>query len=94
MFAYLFFAFDSIYSDTGEGEQAPEEDPQPQEMTLDEWKALQTQSKPKTEFNIRQAGEGEDGSRWTKGREYHKKHEEESDEEEDSEDDEETVCNE
>ena len=63
-------------------------------MTLDEWKALQTQSKPKAEFNIRQAGEGEDGSRWTKGREYHKKHEEESDEEEESDDEEETVSRE
>lgn len=58
-------------------------------MTLDEWKALQTQHKPKAEFNIRQPGEGEDGSKWSKGREYHKKHEDEEEEEEESEEEEE-----
>ncbi|GFO39089.1 plasminogen activator inhibitor 1 RNA-binding protein [Plakobranchus ocellatus] len=77
------------HNETLENEQAPEEDPQPQEMTLDEWKALQTQSKLKAEFNIRQAGEGEDGSRWTKGREYHKKHEDESEEDDDDSEEEE-----
>lgn len=60
-------------------------------MTLDEWKALQTQNKPKAEFNIRQPGEGEDGSRWSKGREYHKKHEEEDEEEEESEEEDEVM---
>ncbi|KAH9523375.1 Plasminogen activator inhibitor 1 RNA-binding protein [Bulinus truncatus] len=75
-------------NESAEGEQAPEEDPQPQEMTLDEWKALQTQNKPKADFNIRQAGEGEDTTKWTKGREYHKKHEEEDDEEEEESDEE------
>lgn len=87
MWLYIFFYF-IISSEVPEQQQPPEE-PQPQEMTLDEWKALQTQHKPKAEFNIRQPGEGEDGSKWSKGREYHKKHEDEEEEEEESEEEEE-----
>lgn len=77
-------------SENTEVEQPPEET-QPHEMTLDEWKALQIQNKPKAEFNIRQAGEGEDGSKWSKGREYHKKHDEEEEEEEESDEEEDEV---
>lgn len=78
-------------SDSAENvqQQQPEEEAQPHEMTLDEWKALRNQNKPKATFNIRQAGEGEDGAKWSSGREYHKKHEEDEDEEEDDEDEEE-----
>ena len=81
-----------LSSETQEVDQGPKEEPEPQEMTLDEWKALQAQKKTvKNEFNIRQAGEGVDGKQWQKGIEYHKKHDEEDDEEEDSEEEDDEV---
>jgi len=59
-------------------------EPEPQELTLDEWKAMKAaENKPKPEFNIRRAGEGVDNSQWKGGREYIKKHDEEEEEEED-----------
>ncbi|BFY99716.1 hypothetical protein BsWGS_02756 [Bradybaena similaris] len=70
-------------------QQQPEEEAQPHEMTLDEWKELRNQNKPKATFNIRQAGEGEDGAKWSSGREYHKKHEGDEDEDEEDEDEDE-----
>ncbi|XP_078574532.1 intracellular hyaluronan-binding protein 4-like isoform X2 [Branchiostoma floridae x Branchiostoma japonicum] len=49
-----------------EGEQAPGEQ-EPKEMTLDEWKALQAKdTKPKSGFKLRKAGEGEDLTQWKK----------------------------
>ena len=42
-----------------------EEEEEKQEMTLDEWKALQEQFKPKkADFKIRRAGEGVDDKQW------------------------------
>jgi len=69
---------------------APKEDEEPKEMTLDEWKALQTQKRMKSTFNIRKAGEGVDNAQFKKGVAYTKKKETgEDDDEEDSEDEEE-----
>jgi len=48
-------------------------------MTLDEWKALQSQSKPTAGFNVRRAGEGVDNAQWG-GMVALKKKDEESDE--------------
>jgi len=47
-------------------EPAPEveTEKEPEEMTLDEWKALQSQTKPAAEFNLRRAGEGVDNAQW------------------------------
>merc|ERR1719193_1135718 len=45
-------------------EPEEEKEPEPVEMTLDEWKALQEQEKPKTAFQIRRAGEGVDDKQW------------------------------
>ena len=53
--------------ETGEGEEeeTKEEEEEKQEMTLDEWKALQEQFKPKkADFKIRRAGEGVDDAQW------------------------------
>ncbi|RLV63826.1 hypothetical protein DV515_00017874 [Chloebia gouldiae] len=50
----------------------------PKEMTLDEWKAIQSKDRAKVEFNIRKPNEGADGQ-WKKGFVLHKsKSEEES----------------
>ena len=57
-------------------------------MTLDEWKALQEQEKPKPAFQIRKAGEGVDNKQWGAMVALKKKtdsSDEEDDEEEDSE---------
>ncbi|KAI8509754.1 hypothetical protein Bbelb_121820 [Branchiostoma belcheri] len=49
-----------------EGQEAPGEQ-EPKEMTLDEWKALQAKdTKPKSGFKLRKAGEGEDLTQWKK----------------------------
>ena len=46
-------------------EEVVEEEEEKQEMTLDEWKALQEQFKPKkADFKIRRAGEGVDDAQW------------------------------
>ncbi|XP_046405800.1 plasminogen activator inhibitor 1 RNA-binding protein-like [Ischnura elegans] len=57
----------------------PEEGPQ--ELTLDEWKALRG-NRQKPTFNIRKAGEGEDMTQWKKMYALKKKEGEEEDEEE------------
>ena len=59
-------------------------------MTLDEWKALQEQEKPKATFQIRKAGEGVDNKQWGQMVALKKKtdsSDEESDEEDDEEED-------
>lgn len=71
-------------------EEAPAEEEGPKEMTLDEWRAMQTQSRAQTTFNIRKPGEGVNNDQWKKTYILKKKaeaknqdsEEEESDEEE------------
>lgn len=48
----------------------------PKEMTLDEWKAIQSKDRAKVEFNIRKPNEGADGQ-WKKGFVLHKSKSEE-----------------
>merc|ERR1712127_1131501 len=71
-------------AETKEGEEAapvaPEEQ-EPQELTLDEWRALRGERK-KPEFNIRKPGEGEDNSQWKKTFVLDKKKVDDEDEEE------------
>lgn len=72
-------------------EAVEEKEPEAEEMTLDEWKALQEQEKPKPEFKIRRAGEGVDNKQWgdmvaLKSRKESSDEEEESDDEDESED--------
>jgi len=67
-----------------EGEAPVEEDAGPSEMTLDEWKAMQSQKKTQ-QFNIRRPGEGCDNSQWKKTYLLKKKEEEESEEDDDDE---------
>lgn len=78
-------------TEAGEGGEAPvpKEDEEPKEMTLDEWKALQNQTRPKSQFNIRRAGEGCDDKQWKKGVAYKKKNDDEEDESEEEEEEEE-----
>jgi len=75
---------------TAEGEGVPEEikEPEPVEMTLDEWKALQEQEKQRPAFQIRKAGEGCDDKQWGEMVALKKKNDS-SDEEEDSDEEEE-----
>lgn len=47
-------------------EEEVEKEPEVQEMTLDEYKALQASSRPKQDFNLRRPGEGEDSGQWKK----------------------------
>jgi len=47
------------------GEDATPAEEEPQELTLDEWKALQ-KSRAKPQYNLRKAGEGEDLTQWKK----------------------------
>lgn len=75
-----------VYREGGEGEGVAEEDKGPREMTLDEWKAMQKESKMKAAFKLRKAGEGVDLSQWKKGVAYTKKKEEEDEDDEDEED--------
>merc|ERR1712071_656230 len=66
-----------------EGEEAaPAVEEEPQELTLDEWRALRGERK-KPEFNIRKPGEGEDNSQWKKTFVLDKKKDEDEDEEKD-----------
>jgi len=76
---------------TAEGEDQPEEpkEPEPVEMTLDEWKALQEQEKPKPAFQIRKAGEGCDNKQWGEMVALKKKNDSSDEEEEDSDEEEE-----
>jgi len=71
-----------------EGEEGAETETgpvEPQEMTLDEYKAQQDTARTKTQFNIRQAGEGCDDAQWKKMVVLSKKKiSDDSDEEEDS----------
>ena len=53
----------------------------PQELTLDEWRAIRGERK-KPEFNIRKPGEGEDNSQWKKTFVLDKKKDDDEDEEE------------
>lgn len=69
--------------DKSGGEEKPAEE-EAKELTLDEWKALR-QTRPKPEYNLRKAGEGEDPSRWKKMYALERKKEEEIEEEEDEE---------
>lgn len=67
-----------------------EEDNQPKQMTLDEWKKQEQKNRMKSEFKLRRAGEGVDTSQWKTGREYRKSEgdEESAEEEEESEEEE------
>jgi len=66
------------------GEEAVPAEEEPQELTLDEWKALQ-KSRSKPQYNLRKAGEGEDPSQWKKMYALDKKKEELENEEEEEE---------
>ena len=58
--------FDSEEPKEGEEEEEPA-DEGPREMTLDEYRAMQSTLNPKnTGFNIRKAGEGVDDKQWKK----------------------------
>ena len=70
-------------------EALPKEDEEPKEMTLDEYKAMQRQTRVKPEFKIRKAGEGENSAQWKKTYILKKKIEESDDEEDESDDEEE-----
>ncbi|XP_041475441.1 plasminogen activator inhibitor 1 RNA-binding protein-like isoform X1 [Lytechinus variegatus] len=48
----------------GAPEDGEEKEPEKDEMTLDEYKAMVSKERVKTEFNLRRAGEGEDNSQW------------------------------
>lgn len=63
-----------IYHRENEVEEVKEEGPK--EMTLDEWKAIQSKDRAKVEFNIRKPNEGADGQ-WKKGFVLHKSKSEE-----------------
>lgn len=64
-------------------EETTPAEPEPEELTLDEWKALR-KSRSKPQYNLRKAGEGEDPSQWKKMYALDKKKEElEGEEEED-----------
>ena len=54
------FVFDSAEAE----EEATAEEEMAREMTLDEWKAMQTQARAPPVFNIRKPGEGVDGGQW------------------------------
>jgi len=73
----------------GDAAGAEEQDAEPKELTLDEWRQQQgARSQPK--FNVRRAGEGENLAQW-KGTFELKKKVEDSDEEESDEEEEEQV---
>ncbi len=78
-----------FFSESGEVDPTQEQEDQPKQMTLDEWKALQKTERSKPLYKLRKAGEGEEGSQWNKGTALTKKKEvdgEEGEEEEDEED--------
>ena len=85
---HLNFGYFSESTEAGETEPAEPEGPK--EMTLDEWKALQTKTtdtKTKSSFNIRKAGEGVDDNQWKKTYVLSKKKQLHSEEEEEEESD-------
>nr|CAB3265981.1 plasminogen activator inhibitor 1 RNA-binding protein [Phallusia mammillata] len=55
---------DSEKEDEGDKNEGAAEEAAEQELTLDEWKALQNSNAKKLEFNIRKPGEGEDNAKW------------------------------
>ncbi|KAJ7424872.1 SERPINE1 mRNA binding protein 1 [Willisornis vidua] len=63
-------------SDRSENEVEEVKEEGPKEMTLDEWKAIQSKDRAKVEFNIRKPNEGADGQ-WKKGFVLHKSKSEE-----------------
>ncbi|XP_071442642.1 SERPINE1 mRNA-binding protein 1-like isoform X2 [Hetaerina americana] len=65
----------------GDAENPSPAEEGPQELTLDEWKALRG-NRQKPTFNIRKAGEGEDMTQWKKMYALKKKEGEEEDDEE------------
>ncbi|NXR70976.1 PAIRB protein, partial [Pycnonotus jocosus] len=80
----------AVTEETPEGEEHPPADSEnkeneveevkeegPKEMTLDEWKAIQSKDRAKVEFNIRKPNEGADGQ-WKKGFVLHKSKSEEA----------------
>merc|ERR1712168_550566 len=73
--------------DKKEGEdEVTKEEEEPKQLTLDEWKALQTK-KDQPKFNLRKAGEGSDlDPKWKKAAAYKKEkdHEDDDDEEEEN----------
>jgi len=66
---------------------AGDEPVEEKQMSLDEWKNLQVQSKMKATFNVRQANEGCSDPTWKKMFQLKKKGEDEEEEEEDEEED-------
>jgi len=61
----VFGAEDTENQDPNESGEKEEKEEEPQEMTLDEYRAMMRQaSKPKEEFKIRKAGEGCDSKQW------------------------------
>lgn len=70
------------------GDEVPEEDT-PNFMTLEEYKALKSAVNKRNDFNVRQAGEGEDQTKWGKTYLLPKKADEEDEEEEEEEESEE-----
>ncbi len=87
-------SFACVVSESTEAteEAEPTEPEGPKEMTLDEWKALQKgkdqESKSKSSFNIRKAGEGVDDGQWKKTYVLSKKKDANSDEDDEEESDE------
>ena len=71
---------------TGEGEENVPQEADAPEMTLDEWKAHQSKSKMRSDFNIRKPNEGVDPRHWKYNVVLKKKQESESEEEDEEED--------
>ena len=81
----------SYFSESTESVEPAEEDSQPKQMTLDEWKKMEDAKRLKSQFKLRRAGEGVDSSQWKTGREYRKSEGDEESVEEEEESDEEEV---
>ncbi|XP_063224935.1 SERPINE1 mRNA-binding protein 1-like [Bacillus rossius redtenbacheri] len=74
---------DAVPPPDGDQEPAqPQEEEEPKELTLDEYKAMRG-NRQKPTFNLRKAGEGEDLSQWKKMYELNKKKAEEEADDED-----------
>lgn len=74
-----------VEGETDGAEAGPVEE-EPKEMTLDEYKAMQHESRAQQQFKLRKAGEGVDNAQWKKTYLLKKTKEEEEDEEEDEDD--------
>jgi plasminogen activator inhibitor 1 RNA-binding protein len=57
---------DGAASGNESGGEAGTKEEEPREMTLDEYKAMQQQSRVKPEFKVRKAGEGVNDEQWKK----------------------------